>query len=117
MPGNTGGVAVELAESLLVVPVPDVHVAVTPTRREGVVLTVIQKQSHNGEAILSQSCFLACSCPGYCSVPILFGIFLFHSCSYPVFFEYFLLLLLPWTYSFQVLHNCVLFLSFLFLSC
>ncbi len=47
MPGNTGGVAVELAESLLVVPVPDVYVAVAPARREGVVLAVIQKQSHN----------------------------------------------------------------------
>ncbi len=47
MPGNTGGVAVELAESLLVVPVPDVHVAVAPARGEGVVLTEIQKQSHN----------------------------------------------------------------------
>ena len=40
LPGNTGGVSVELAEPLLVVSVPDVHVAVTPSRGEGVILTV-----------------------------------------------------------------------------
>ncbi len=66
----------ELAESLLVVPVPDVHVAVATARREGVVLTVIQNQSQS------------CHSPVFCLVPVLVTVlFLFCSYYFPILFQ------------------------------